>query len=240
MFEGSLPRKLSADELMILFRVLPERKSGYKAYRDLLSGYFLISADKTNGTYILSKNSISGFSLFHMPVFAAGTFSEKEKIYDVIIHEEADELIEVEIEIKEKIAGFSDTVYSEWDPGNKAPGDNSYVREVVINNDKYVLAAAPLQKRLWLHDLKTGVNHFIPAGAFYNDLCFIKNIREPEIVFKTGMLFSGLDNYKDNELILALHLYNKSSGKFRIEIPEEPAAVEKKGFLNNLLKKVRN
>jgi len=72
------------------------------------------------------------------------------------------------------------------------------------------------------------------------DRCIIRNIRKPEIVFNTGMIFSSLDNYKDNELILAFHLYNKSSGKFRIEIPEEPAAAKKKGFLNNLIKKVRN
>lgn len=240
MFGGKLPRKLTADELLLLFRILPERKSGYKVFRDLLSGYFLISADKNTGIYILCKNNTTEFSLFHMLVFAAGTFSEKENIYDIIIHEEADQIIEVEIDIKDKIAGFRDAVFSEWDPGNKAPGDDSVVREVVIKENNYILAIAPLQKRIWLHDLEIGVNHFIPAGAFYNDLCFIRNIRDPEIVFKTRMLFSSLDNYKDNELILAFHLYNKSSGKFRIDIPEEPEAVKKKGFLNNLIKKVRN
>ncbi len=241
MFEFERPRKLNDEERAVLFYILPERKSGYNEYREIITDYYLNSVGTDEGSFILTRNKDTEISGFHTPVFAAGTYEKNKCIYDVVIHEENDDCIEFEINISEDNPGQKtqpgNIIYPEWEPGSRAPGDNSPVREIVLIKDKYLIAIAKIHERLWLYDYKTGINHFISTGAFYSNLCFVKNIREPEVVFNTKLLFLNLDNYTNNELISAFYLYNKSIGKFNIEMPDKPEQPEKKGLFKKFIKR---
>jgi hypothetical protein len=240
MFKGGFPRKPEEEELNILYRILPADKPGYQRIRELIKDYYIIGKGSSDEMLVLSRTNDLLYVPFITPVFAAGTFVYNGRLFDVIIHEELEETIELSVDIKEKVPdNFKDNIYPEWVPGMKAPGDGSDVREVVVD-EKHVLVLAPVHKRLWLYDNETGVNHFLTPGAFYSNLCMVKNIREPEKVLNPKLLFENLANYHDNELISAFYLYNKSLKKFRIEIPVEKKAEKKSGFFRSFLKKDKN
>jgi hypothetical protein len=241
MFRKEFPRKADTEELAILFRILPEEKSGYREYRKLLKEYYFITTGSIQDTFILSRDKNTDYSPFVTQVFAAGSFQHKDKVAEVVIHEEIDETIEVGVDITDNVPeGFKDTIYPEWVPGRKAPGDNSEIREVILDEGKYLLAFAPVHQKLWLYDYNSGVNFFIPPGSYYSSLCVIKNIRDPETVMNPKLLYKNLDNYSDNELFSAFYLYNKSIKRFRLEMPVVKEPEKKVGFFKSYLKKDNN
>jgi hypothetical protein len=241
MFREEFPRKPGADELELIYRILPEHKPGYRIYRDLISTYYLIGRGSSGISFIFSRNKDEEYIPFVTSVFAAGTFKYNQYLVDLVINEKVDETIEIEIDIKESIpADFREVIYSGWVPGNEAPGDNSRVKEINIIENKFVLAIVPGHKKIWLYEYESGVVHFIPSGAYYNNLCILKNIRDPELVFNPKLLFENLANYSDNELISAFYLYNKNQNRFRIEMPVKKEPEKKTGFLRMFLKKDKN
>jgi hypothetical protein len=241
MFSKEFPRKADSEELEILYRILPDYKPGYKKYRELIKEYYFISKGRSEESLILSRDKDAVYSPFVMPVFAAGSFIYNGKLVDVVINEEIDETIEIEIDIKENITEIvKDIIYPEWIPGMRAPGDETEVREIIVIPGEYTLAIAAGHKRLWLYDHNSGVNYFLNPGAFYGNLCMIKNIRAPGIVLNPKLLFNNLANYSDNELISAFYLYNKSLKKFRIEMPAVKEQLQKPGFFKSFLKKDKN
>jgi hypothetical protein len=240
MFRREFPRKPDQEELEVLFRILPENKSGYRNYRKIISESYLTGTGSSDESLVLSRNPKADYSQYITPVFAAGTFLYKNNVLDVIIHEEIDETIEIEINITDKkIDGFIDTIYPEWIPGQGAPGDNTPVREIILS-ERYTLVITHIHKRIWLYDNNNGVNSFITPGAYYSSLCMIRNIRDPEIVLNPKLLFENLDNYHDNELISAFYLYNNNLKKFRIDMPVPKQPEKKTGFLKSFLKKEKD
>jgi hypothetical protein len=159
------------------------------------------------------------------------------RFYDVTIHEETDSSIEIDISESDEIKDLKEIIYSEWEPGLNAPGDNSRVREVILQPGKYILVIAPVHKRVWMFDYSTGVNHLLSAGAYYNNLCLVRNERKPEVVLNPKLLFNNIDNYTDTELVTAFYSYNKSIRKFNIEIPAAQKQNTKEGFLKRIFKK---
>lgn len=241
MFNGPFPRKLLSKEIEILNKVLPQSKSGYQLYRERIKNYYIVGEGNSENSFILAKDKDYINSLpFITQVFAAGTVSSGDKIIDITIQEELDETIEFNLDYLEKGEEYTLFTYSDWVPGMKAPGDGSFIREIILQKDKYLLAILPAHKKILLYEFETGIVHFLSPGAFYNALCFVKNIREPETVFNPGLLFQNINSFFDDELAKAFYIYNKGFNRFKLTVPQNKEVIKKKFFLKNILKKDRN
>ncbi len=214
------PRALTEKEKEYLFYLLPEDKAGYNEYRVLINKMVVIGTGRFGGT-----NKILGMpgdnvalAVPSSAVFALGTIYKPGKIIDVLIHKISEN--QIEFDISEKIdAAISETgnwSYSQWKPGEKAPGNNTDVREVKIGNN-YLLAISPANKKIWLYHTESGVNNLIPVSNFYSYLMMVKNIRSSKVVLKPDLFFSDQKNYADVELISAFILYNKYFNRVKIK-----------------------
>ncbi len=216
------PRDLTAQERYLLFSVLPEEKPGYKLYREKIDELIVTGYGRfKNNNYILGKQgTVPDLSFSSTPVFAAGTIKIPGDEIDILINEEIDDEIEFDVTLKytDKIPADIDEQerwnYSEWNPGDKAPHDNSTVRETVISPGEYILAFAPAHKKIWLHESKSGVNHLIPLTNYYNELMRFKRIRDPKRALNPKLMFEKLNEFTDDELMNAFVLYNKYMRRF--------------------------
>ena len=85
------------------------------------------------------------------------------------------------------------------------------------NGRALVLAVCATDKRLWVYDELTGINHPIPVTNFYNELMLHKNIRDPKIALDSKRLFSDLSQFSDAELSHAFRTYNALRTKIQLE-----------------------
>ena len=239
------PKKLSENERDILFSVLPESKQGYKLYRQKINYLVVIGSGRFDrANKILGKpESVPDLNVPSTPVFASGTITCKETVIDVVIHEMIDDEIEFDIatttqfDLRENFEVISKWSYSDWNPGDKAPNDNSIVREVIVAPGKYVLALAPAHKKIWMHNISTGVNHLIPVSNFYNQLMMVKDERKSDIALNPGLFFKTLESYTDRELISAFITYNKYLSRFEIDLSyfkEAKSKIKKKNIFSFL------
>jgi len=220
------PRALTDKEKYLLFKVLPENKPGYKKYRDKINELVVIGQGRfSRDNMILGKpGKKPDLSFPSTPVFATGTIICKETEIDVAIHEEIDNEIEFDISTNnsckpdDDVTELSNWSYSNWSPGDGAPKDNSVVREVEIIPRKLILSIAPVHKKIWLHNVESGVNHLIPLSNFYNQLMMVKDIRNTEVALNPGVFFEQLNNYSDGDLVSALITYNKYIKRFDIDM----------------------
>ena len=79
--------------------------------------------------------------------------------------------------------------------------------------EHFVLAICREDRRLWVHESSTQVNHLIPVTNFYNELMLHKNIRDPKIALDAKKLFMDLGDYSDGDLTYAFLTYNKIKSK---------------------------
>ncbi len=220
------PRALTEKEKYLLLSVLPENKIGYKKYREKIEKLIVIGQGRfSRDNMILGKTGCKpDLSSPSTPVFASGTVICKETEIDVNIHEEIEDEIEFDIstnnsfDLKDDFTEISKWSYSEWVPGVNAPKDNSPVREIVIIPGKFILAIAPVHKKIWLHNFSSGVNHLIPLSNFYNQLMMVKDIRNSNIALHPGIFFEHYNEYSDHDLISALITYNKYIKRFDIDL----------------------
>ncbi len=219
------PRQLTGQEKYLLFSVLPEKKPGYKHYREKIDELIVTGYGRfKNNNFILGKeNTTPDLSFASAPVFTAGTIVIPGDEIDILINEEIDDEIEFDLTAK-KAESIPDGInilekwsYSEWNPGDKSPGDNKDVREVVIARDKYVLVFAPSHKKIWLHENESGVNHLIPLTNYYNELMRFKRIKDPKEALNPRLIFQKHDDFSDEDLLNALVLYNKYMRRFSID-----------------------
>jgi len=152
------PREITNIERTCLFLILPENKPGYNLYRKKIAGMLVIGDGKFGeGNYILGKNDPDpDLSFPSTPVFALGTLYNGTEKFDVIIHEETEDKIEIwfDKDINEITdTSFNVKSYSYWIPGMNSPFSDSKVREIIIkpneNNKKY------------LQTKKTKLNHML-------------------------------------------------------------------------------
>lgn len=233
--ENKFPRYLTPNENILLFSVLPENKTGYKIYRNKINTLMVTGSGRFGrGNFVLGREGTKpDFTFPSSPVFAVGTNIYEEGTIDITIHEDVDDEIEFDISARnqeslpDKLTEVSKWNYSVWNPGDKAPNDNSIVREIVIVKNEYLLAVAPQHKKLWLHEYKSGINFLIPVTNFYNELMRVCGIKDASIALKPSSFFENLYKFKDEELMLAFTSYNRYLKRINIDIPI-PLNTEKK------------
>jgi hypothetical protein len=201
-------------ERTCLFLILPENKPGYNIYRNKIDSMMVIGdGNFGEGNYILGKNEPNpDLSFPSAPVFALGTVNNGTKQIDVIIHVETENKIEVWFgnDINEITDNkFNVKSYSHWMPGMSSPFTDSKVREISVKPKEFILAIVPEEKKIWLYESSSGVNHLIPVSNYYNSLMLYRNERNADKVLNPNLFFNNLGLYNDLELKSALELYNK-------------------------------
>lgn len=234
------PRELYAIEKELLFSVLPEGKPGYKIYRDKIDNLLVAGAGRfgRGNLYLGKEGAAPDNTLPSAPVLASGTVEFIECTADINIHEEVDEVIEFDIafsteEIPALLHEKKRWSYSDWIPGQKAPFDGSDVREISAGDGLHFLAIAPAHKKIWLHEIRSGINFLIPVSNLYNSLMLMKNIREANTVSKPALFFENQKNFTDREIISAFLVYNKYFRKFNINssgFEDKPVKSKKKSI----------
>ncbi len=211
------PRELSPKEKNWLFAALPEFKLGYKQYREIIENLSVIGYGRFGeGNLILGEENDSvDLDIPSAPVLAIATITfDVGKIY-VTIHEELENKIEIDIKgiavdtIPDDLNQAKVWSYSGWVPGEKAPFDKSEVREVHLIRNKIVLAVAPVHKKIWVYNSKSGINHFIPVTNFYNEMMILIGNKNSETALNPGRLFTNLNDFTDKQLAQTLLVYNK-------------------------------
>ena len=96
------------------------------------------------------------------------------------------------------------------------------MREVRISGE-LVLVVATGDKRIWVHDRRTGMNLLIPITNFYNELMLHKGIRDPNVALAPGLFFGSLPTFTDEELRAAFVAYNKLMKKVDLIPQDEPS-----------------
>ena len=217
------PRNLTGKEKDLLNLILPENKPGYKVYRDKINFSVVVGEGRFGeGNYFLGKSgTFPDLSFPSTPVFALGTVYVTNAVnIDIIIHEEDDNLIEVEfgVDINENHPFYDEissnmvikvNSYSRWVPGMKSPFSDTEVKIVGIKPEEYLLAISGEEKKIWLHSKYSGVNHLIPVTNYYNSLMLFRNERNTEKVLNPNLFFDNLGTFNDNELASAFIIYNQ-------------------------------
>jgi hypothetical protein len=242
------PREITSREKDFLFSVLPELKPGYKNYRQKIENKFVVGYGRFGNSNLIlgEKKTVPDLLESSSPVFAIGTIICEECEIDVLIHEENDEEIEFDIsarkleKIPEDLTEITRWNYSEWQPGEKAPYDNSFVREIEIKAQEFLLALAPFHKKIWLYSYIDGVNHIIPVTNFYNYIMMIKKNRDSKTALNPALMFKLMDEFTDLELKSAFVAYNNYFN--RVSLRLEPHIEKKKSKRNfwNLFKKEKS
>ncbi|MFZ6034495.1 MULTISPECIES: hypothetical protein [Melioribacter] len=231
-------RKIDALEKQWIYAILPENKPGYKSIRDKIKNAFVLrrqplSDDPVQDSYklILAPESCTvnntADTYATTPISTGKIKYENMEVYLAVSSFE-DDVFEIEISKDQSNDSpgklLNVETFAKWEPGMKAPFDNSEVREIEAVKNKYTLAIAPALKRIWLYEYATGINYLIPLSNFFNELTRSKNIQSPEIVGNPNYLFTNLNKFEDADFIRGLYFYNKYIRRLDIdlELKEKP------------------
>jgi len=240
------PRELTLEEKELLFSALPEGKIGYKIYRDKIDRMVVLGNGRFGSSnYILGPIDCEiDFESTSTPIFAISKIVYDDHEIYITIHHEIEDQIEIDIQnfdLAPKISEMKENyrwTYSNWQPGQKAPYDNSQIREIHIVLKSLVLAIAPEHRKIWVYNAKDEVNYLIPVTNFYNELMLIMDERNPEIALNPNRLFTNLDEYTDEKLGQTFLLYNKYWNRIEVDYSLfSPAMVQRKKSFFDFLKK---
>lgn len=227
LVEG-FPRNLTETERELLLWVLPAERHGYRAMRALVEGWKVTARGRRGaGNYILSQPQERVDLDSPLPqVFAYGVVETDQGEISVTVREPLGNQVEFEIAklgSGDAAAPFREIrrwTFSTWNPGKPCPICAGAVREVAmltVSGRRLVLAICRTDKRLWVCDERTQVNHPVPITNFYNELMFRQHIRDPETALHPERLFSSLNAYQDEALIGAFRSYNMIRTKVLLE-----------------------
>jgi hypothetical protein len=220
-----------------LLWLLPADRSGYLEYRRLIGGWQVVGRGRRGeGNYVLAAPSERPDTESPLPqLFALGVVEAREGNVSIILREPLGNQVEFEI-VKlqgEGVPGRLEEIrrwtYSTWLPLQACPACSGFVREVPMITEagqKILLAICAQDRRLWVYEEASGVNHPIPVTNFYNELMLQKNVRDPGVALDSKRLFTDLDSFTDAELLRAFVSYNKLRTKVTLQtsilIPQEP------------------
>ena len=245
--DQKFPRQLTSREKNWLFAALPENKLGYRQYREIIENLLILGFGRFgDGNYILGQEGETvDLEASSSPILAVANITfDVGKVY-ITIHEELDGLIEVDIKgsslehIPDDLSQSKVWTYSNWIPGEKAPFDKSKVREIHLLNNEIVLAIAPVHKKIWVYNSKSGINHFIPVTNYYNEIMILLNNKNAETALNPGRLFTNLDEFTDKQLAQGFLVYNKYANRVELDYHQFESRIEesKKSFLGSFFKK---
>jgi hypothetical protein len=234
--DSTYPRILRPKERDLLESVLPPDRPGYRRYREQLETMQVIGEGRRGaGNLILGHPGDLPDLTSPLPaVVAYGVVETTRDYYTITVRECVGGQIDAEIvsahdeEIPDHFEEKRRWTQAEWKPGSASPATGVLVREVPIDIHS-VLAIAAGEKRLWLYDGATGMNHPIPVTNYHNELMLRKQIRDPELALKSGLLFDQLSSYSDEDLRAAFVAYN--AGRRRVEVQSVPSPAPARGFL---------
>jgi len=236
------PRKLKSQEREWLYTALPEKKLGYMQYREIIDGLAVIGFGRFGGGNLILGNEgdIIDLEVSSAPIFAVSNISFKKTNIYVTIHEESERQIEIDLKIDNE-KNIPDNLnqskiwtYSNWIPGEKAPHDNSRVREIHLVENEVVLTIAPRHKKIWVYNSRSGINHFVPVTNFYNEMILQTEIKDPVIALNHGRLFTNLDEFTDEQLAAGFLTYNRHWKRVDLDhhYTELKSEQKKKSFLD--------
>lgn len=244
------PRELSSREKYWLFAALPENKLGYKQYRDIIENLLIIGYGRFGeGNFFLGEVGDNiDLEVSSSPILAVANISfDIGKVY-VTIHEELDGLIEVDIKgtamdhIPDDLDQAKVWTYSNWVPGEKAPFDKSFVREIHLVKNKIVLAIAAAHKKIWVYNAASGINHFVPVTNYYNEMMILSNNKNAETALNPGRLFTNLNEFTDQQLAQGFLVYNKYSNRVELDYHNLDSKIDqkKKSFFRSFFNKEKS
>lgn len=221
------PRPLTSRERSWLGWILPAERVGYKVYRDVLDNMVVLGEGRRGkGDFVLGfSGDVPDTTISLPPVFAYGVIETNFGPISITVRENYGDQIDFEIvghraeEVPEEFEESRRWTYSTWSPGVVCPHCEHSVREVQMHtetNKHFVLAICAADKRLWVYDEDTQVNHLIPVTNFYNELMLHKNIRDPKIALDSARFFTDLAKYTDADLTYAFLTYNKLKTKVEV------------------------
>jgi len=245
---GGYPRPLRSKERDLLEAVLPPDRPGYRRYRDMVKALMVIGEGRRGaGNFILGgADDVPDISSPLAPVVAYGVVETTRDTFTVTMREALGEQIDVEIvsahgeELPEHFEEKRRWTYSSWRPGEPSPATGGAVREVTLDVSS-TLAISAREKRLWLYDGASGMNHPIPITNYYNELMLGKGIRDPKVALRSAGLFENLRDYTDDDLRTAFVAYNRL--RKRIELtpgPSGPPSAGMRGWVQSLFRTKRH
>lgn len=241
------PRNLTPQEKEILFSILPANKSGYKKFRERIEQLYVIGNGRfgENNFILGAKDDKPDITLTLSAVFAIGGIEYNDAERFITIHDEEENKIEFDISLStndEELPDYeiiNNWTYSNWIPGMNDPIDESKVREVKIRDESLILVISFNQRRIWIYESETGINHLIPVTNFYNEAMHILHIRESKIVLNSNLIFENPDLFTDENLRQTFFYYNKTCKKINLDYSQFSLKSESKNsnFLSKLFKR---
>jgi hypothetical protein len=219
-----LPRELDSLERDLLLWVLPKERPGYAEYRKYVESWQVVAAGRRGeGNYILAESGWDVDTESPLPqIFAYGVTEYEEGVLRVSVRERTGGQLEFEIEgmpdrssvmSLRQIRRWS---FSEWLPSQRCPSCRSPVREIGMETttaQKLVLALCGRDRRIWVHDERSGVNALIPVTSLYNELMLQTGVKDPVIALDPERLFELQGARDETALIRAFSSYNKLRNK---------------------------
>jgi hypothetical protein len=238
------PRPLTTREWELIEWILPEDRTGYRKYRELLRSLSVIGQGRWGeGNIILGQPGDTPELSGPMErIFANGIIEADEGKITVSVHEYAAGQLEIQItnlndeSFPDKLSIKRKVTYSTWKPGIVCPFCNGNVREVHINSSEPIamLAFCRSDRSIWIYDDTGGVNHPIPGTNYYNELMLHKHIKDPALALESNNLFTMLDDYSDNDLRQAFVNYNKIWHRIDIRSESDSDNDEKENLTEKL------
>ena len=231
------PRELTPQERELLLWLLPADRSGYLEYRALIGRWQVVGRGRRGeGTYILAPPGEQPDTEAPLPhLFALGVVETREGDVSISLRERVGNQVEFEIVrlqgegMPAELKAIRRWTYSTWIPSDACPACGASAREVPMattGGQRILLAVCARDRRMWVYEEASGVNHPIPVTNFYNELMLQKNIRDPGVALDSRRLFTDLGSYTDVDLLRAFASYNRLHAKVGLEssilIPEEP------------------
>lgn len=241
----SFPRKLTEYEISILNSILPENKSGYLNYRKKIENYFVVREGRwgINNFYLSDKNEYLNYLPSSASVFSYGRITQNENIIDVVIHEEEENIIEVDIDYKNSKSqiDFSTAKVDSlafWSPEINIKRDETRIINIIQN--EYILVIFIKLKKIIFHEYISGINYTIPVTNFFNEIHRLKrvkdlSIRKPDIIFTSNELFGDDDFYS------AFLNYNNYMRRFNLNLAKFGTVIpKKKSLFQKIFNKAKN
>ncbi|MAT38588.1 MAG: hypothetical protein CL946_03170 [Ectothiorhodospiraceae bacterium] len=241
MIDGNVPQRLTPSHFALLRWLLPEDRPGYDHYYSRISEFSILGHGRWGDNDFILGNpgdqiDVSGPM---ERVIASGEVLYESGKHILTVHEEAFDQIEVQFASIGEIPAQPEEqynnryCYSYWRPGDLAPMTETDVREVEIS-PRHVLAIAPGDEKLWLHEAASGMNHLIPHMKFHNELMRETGTRDKDAVFDVKRIFHSSDIFHDNQIRAAFYTYNTAWKKVELPDPDPATHPEKKGILGRL------